>query len=50
MISLAAFAEKYGEFWLIGKVFATNPLAKSVAVLRKMPHILEHSIAMKSRV
>lgn len=49
VLSLAAFAVNYGEFWLVAKLFATNPLAKAVAVLKQLPDIIEHSNALKSR-
>ncbi|KAL3512661.1 hypothetical protein ACH5RR_025378 [Cinchona calisaya] len=49
VLSLGAFAVHYGEFWLIAKLFATNPLAKSVAILKQLPDIIEHSNALKTR-
>ncbi|CDP15097.1 unnamed protein product [Coffea canephora] len=49
VLSLTAFAVNYGEFWLIAKLFATNPLAKSIAVLKQLPDIMEHSNVLKSR-
>ena len=48
MLALAAFAVNFGEFWLIVQLCTTNPLAKSVALLKKMPGILEHSHTLKS--
>ncbi|KAA8542200.1 hypothetical protein F0562_023352 [Nyssa sinensis] len=49
VISLAAFAVSYGEFYLVAQLFATNPLAKSVALLKQLPDIIEHSHSLKSR-
>ncbi|XP_059657212.1 protein SIEVE ELEMENT OCCLUSION B-like isoform X1 [Cornus florida] len=49
VISLAAFAVCYGEFWLVAHLCATNPLAKSVAILKQLPDIIEHSHSLKSR-
>ncbi|KAK3014847.1 hypothetical protein RJ639_008774 [Escallonia herrerae] len=47
--SLAAFAVNYGEFWLIAQLYATNPLAKAIALLKQLPDILVHSNSLKSR-
>lgn len=49
VLSLAAFAVDYGQFWLIVKLFPSNPLTKSVAILRQLPDNLEYSAALKSR-
>ncbi|KAK9726696.1 hypothetical protein RND81_05G231300 [Saponaria officinalis] len=49
VISLAALAITYGEFWLVVQLFTTHPLAKSVAVLKQLPDLTEHSNALKSR-
>ena len=47
VLSLAAFAVNYGEFWLVAKLSTTNPLAKSVAFLKQLPDIIEHSNSLK---
>lgn len=49
VLSLAAFAANYGEFWLVIQLYATNPLAKSVALLKQLPDIIEHGNSLKSR-
>ncbi|KAL9228394.1 hypothetical protein vseg_003981 [Gypsophila vaccaria] len=49
VITLAALAITYGEFWLVVQLFAAHPLAKSVAVLKQLPDMMEHSNALKSR-
>ncbi|KAM7266857.1 hypothetical protein ACFE04_009023 [Oxalis oulophora] len=49
MIALAAFAVKYGEFWLVAQTYNTNNLAKSVAILKQLPEILERSSSLKPR-
>ncbi|XP_047316854.1 protein SIEVE ELEMENT OCCLUSION B-like [Impatiens glandulifera] len=49
VISLAAFSVNYGEFWLVALLGATNPLAKSLALLKQLPDILEHSNSLKPR-
>ena len=49
VICLAAFAVTYGEFWLVAQLFGTHPLAKSVAILKQLPDIMEHHGSLKSR-
>ncbi|KAG5537019.1 hypothetical protein RHGRI_024455 [Rhododendron griersonianum] len=49
VISLAAFAVYYGDFWLIAQLSTTNPLAKSVSLLKQLPDIIEHAGSLKSR-
>ncbi|KAL3501102.1 hypothetical protein ACH5RR_035551 [Cinchona calisaya] len=48
-IAFAAFAVKYGEFWLVAQLYTTNPLAQSVAVLKELPEIMEHTVALKQK-
>lgn len=49
VIALAAFSVNYGQFWLVGNLFTTDPLARSVAVLKQLPEIIDHSDVMRSR-
>ncbi|GFS39875.1 sieve element occlusion amino-terminus protein [Actinidia rufa] len=49
VISLAAFAVNYGNFWLVAQLCNTNPLAKSVSLLKQLPDIIEHAVSLKSR-
>ncbi|KAD5507696.1 hypothetical protein E3N88_15399 [Mikania micrantha] len=49
VISLGAFAVNFGEFWLVAQLFATKPLAKSVALLKQLPNIIEHYKSIKPR-
>ncbi|KAM0018770.1 putative sieve element occlusion [Helianthus debilis subsp. tardiflorus] len=49
VISLGAFAVNFGEFWLVAQLFATNPLAKSVALLKQLPNIIQHYKSLKPR-
>ncbi|KAI9177381.1 hypothetical protein LWI28_014490 [Acer negundo] len=49
VLTLAAFAINYGEFWLLAQIYSTNPLAKSMAILKQVPSILEHASNLKSR-
>ncbi|KAF8390538.1 hypothetical protein HHK36_025065 [Tetracentron sinense] len=37
VLVLAAFATSYGEFWLIMQLYPLNPLAVSIAMLKKLP-------------
>ncbi|MBA0707744.1 hypothetical protein Golax_019764 [Gossypium laxum] len=47
VLTLAAFAVNFGEFWLIVQLCTTNTLAKSVALLKQLPDVLEHSQTLK---
>ncbi|GKA40862.1 sieve element occlusion B-like protein [Tanacetum coccineum] len=49
VISLGAFSVNIGEFWLVAQLFATNPLAKSVALLKQLPNIMEHYKSLEPR-
>ncbi|KAK1313883.1 hypothetical protein QJS10_CPA06g01249 [Acorus calamus] len=49
VLALAAFAVSYGEFWLTAQLYTVNPLAKSVAMLKQVPDILEHTDVLKPR-
>lgn len=49
VLALAAFATTYGEFWLVAHLYPTNPLAKSVAILKQLPDILEHTDALRPK-
>ncbi|KAG8495882.1 hypothetical protein CXB51_007495 [Gossypium anomalum] len=46
VLTLAAFAVKFGEFWLISQLCTSNSLAKSMALLKR-PAILEKSQTLK---
>ncbi|CAI0457078.1 unnamed protein product [Linum tenue] len=49
VMTLAAFALHYGEFWLLAQIYSSNQLAKSMAILKQLPTILEHSGPLKPR-
>jgi hypothetical protein len=49
VIALAAFAVNSGEFWLVVQLWATNPLAKSVAFLKQLPDISQRSSTLSSQ-
>lgn len=46
---LAALAVNYGEFWLTVQLHAVNPLAESLALLKQMPEIIQHTDVLKAR-
>ncbi|XP_061366082.1 protein SIEVE ELEMENT OCCLUSION B-like [Gastrolobium bilobum] len=47
VLTLAAFAVIFGEFWLVAQLSAANTLAKSVALLKQLPDIVENSTNLK---
>ncbi|KMT07600.1 hypothetical protein BVRB_6g147300 isoform B [Beta vulgaris subsp. vulgaris] len=49
VLALAAFAVYYGDFWLIAQLYTVNSLAKSVAILKQLPEIMDHSDSHKPR-
>ena len=49
VLTLAAFALTYGEFWLLAHIYSTNQLAKSMAILKQVPGIIEHAGPLKPR-
>ncbi|KAJ0972808.1 hypothetical protein J5N97_020767 [Dioscorea zingiberensis] len=49
VLVLAAFAMIYGEFWLTAQLHTVNPMAKSLALIKQLPNILEHSDILKPR-
>ncbi|XP_024968829.1 protein SIEVE ELEMENT OCCLUSION B-like [Cynara cardunculus var. scolymus] len=49
VLTLAAFALNYGEFWLLAQIYSSNHLAKSMAILRQVPSIMEHTAPLKPR-
>ncbi|KAI3508747.1 hypothetical protein L1887_23760 [Cichorium endivia] len=49
VLTLAAFALNYGEFWLLAQIYSSNQLAKSMAILKQVPTIMEHTAPLKPR-
>lgn len=41
LLTLVAFSFEYGEFWLLAQLHSSNPLAKSVGILKRVEAILE---------
>ena len=50
VIALAAFAVTYGELWLVMLLSKTNPLARSIAVLKQTPDISDIKGVLKPRL
>ncbi|KAJ6751406.1 hypothetical protein OIU85_001892 [Salix viminalis] len=42
VLTMAAFAMNYGEFWLLAQIYSSNQLAKSMAILKQLPSIMEN--------
>ncbi|KAI4317948.1 hypothetical protein L6164_025769 [Bauhinia variegata] len=49
VLTLAAFAQEYGEFSLLAQLQSTNTLAKSVAILNKVPALTKPAAVQKHR-
>ncbi|BBG92653.1 hypothetical protein Prudu_000452 [Prunus dulcis] len=49
VLALAAFALEYGEFWLLAKIHQSDLLAKSVAILKRVPVLLRPADLQKRR-
>ena len=49
VLTLSAFAVNYGEFWLLAQIYSSNQLAKSMAILKQVPIVLEYSGLLKPR-
>ncbi|CAJ2644502.1 unnamed protein product [Trifolium pratense] len=47
VLTLAAFAVIFGEFWLVAQSSVSNTLAKSVALLKQLPDIVENSVSLR---
>lgn len=49
VLTLAAFAVNFGEFWLVSLQSAANTLAKSVSLLKQLPDMAESSASLRSQ-
>ncbi|XP_039034653.1 protein SIEVE ELEMENT OCCLUSION B-like [Hibiscus syriacus] len=49
VLALAAFAMTYGELLLVIQLYATNPLAKGVALLKQLPEVLARADLLKPK-
>lgn len=49
VLTLAAFAFNYGEFWLLIQTYSSNRLAKSMAILKQLPAVIEHPGLLQHR-
>ncbi|XP_014511867.1 protein SIEVE ELEMENT OCCLUSION B [Vigna radiata var. radiata] len=49
VLTLAAFALEYSDFWLLAQYQPTDPLAKSVAILKRVPFLTRPAALQKHR-
>ncbi|KAK2636630.1 hypothetical protein Ddye_031422 [Dipteronia dyeriana] len=49
VLAMAAFALNYGEFWFVAQLYPTDPLAKSVGLLKQLPDILKRTDTLQSK-
>ena len=49
VLTLAAFSLEYGDFWLLSQYQPTDPLAKSLAVLKRVPVLTKPAAIRKYR-
>ncbi|XP_022134745.1 protein SIEVE ELEMENT OCCLUSION B-like [Momordica charantia] len=47
VITMAAFAVSYGQYWLLAQLYTTNLLAKALALLKQLPDVIEHSNSVR---
>ncbi|KAI4345747.1 hypothetical protein L6164_012845 [Bauhinia variegata] len=47
VLTLASFALEYGDFWLLSQLQPTDPLAKSVAILKRVPALTRPAALQK---
>lgn len=50
VLCLAAFSAIYGELWLVAKLCTTNPLAKSVAILKQVFYIIHNNKELRNQL
>ncbi|KAK3012817.1 hypothetical protein RJ639_010409 [Escallonia herrerae] len=49
VLTLAALALNYGEFWLLAQIYPSNQLARSMATLKQVPALMERTTLLKAR-
>ncbi|KAI9087650.1 hypothetical protein K1719_030520 [Acacia pycnantha] len=49
VLTLSVLAVNFGEFWLVAQLGATNTLAKSVALLKQLPDLVENHAHLKQQ-
>lgn len=49
VLTLSAFSVNFGEFWLVAQLGATNNLAKSVALLKQLPDLVQNHAHLKQQ-
>lgn len=50
VLALVAFAITFGEFRLGVQLYPTNPLAKAVSLLKQLPQVMEHAVALRPQL
>ncbi|KAJ8768057.1 hypothetical protein K2173_020997 [Erythroxylum novogranatense] len=50
LIVLAAYAMIYGQFWLVAQSYTSNQVAKSVAILKRLPYMFMQTNVLKNRL
>ncbi|RHN80316.1 putative sieve element occlusion [Medicago truncatula] len=49
VLTLSAFALEYGDFWLLSQYLPTEPLAKSLAIMKRVPQLTKPESLKKHR-
>lgn len=49
VLTLASFALTFGDFWLLSQLYSTNALAKSMALIKRLPTVVEHAGAYRNQ-
>ncbi|XP_021729945.1 protein SIEVE ELEMENT OCCLUSION B-like isoform X1 [Chenopodium quinoa] len=47
VLTLAAFALTYGDFWLLVQIYSTNALGKAMALIKRLPMVMEKGGAFR---
>ncbi|XP_024023960.1 protein SIEVE ELEMENT OCCLUSION B-like [Morus notabilis] len=50
VLALTSFAVTFGEFRIVLQLYSTSPLAKSVALLKQLPEVLEHAADLRPKL
>ncbi|XP_021844910.1 protein SIEVE ELEMENT OCCLUSION B [Spinacia oleracea] len=49
VLTLAAFALTYGDFWLLIQIYSTNALGKAMALIKRLPMVVESTGGFKQQ-
>ena len=50
VLAVVAFAVTFGEFRASLQLYQTNPLAKSLSLLKQLPELLEHAVELRPKL